>query len=53
MKKLIHVDIENPEGEVECYEREGGFFIAFMSLFAVWRYGKGRVQIGEDEDNES
>lgn len=50
MKNLIHVDIENPEGEVECYERTGGFLIAVMSLFAIWRYGRGRIQIGEDDE---
>jgi hypothetical protein len=52
MKNLIHIDIRNEEGENECYEKHGGFFTALLALYAIWRYGEGRVQIGEEPEEK-
>ena len=45
--KQIHIDIPNEKGESVCYEKMGGFFSALGALYAVWRYGIGRIEIGD------
>ena len=50
MKQVIHIDIPNEEGKNECYEKVGGFFTAIAALYAIWRYGKGRIIIGEEDE---
>lgn len=52
MKQTIHVHLKNADGEPECYVTEGNFFLAIKALYAIWRYGEGEVQIGE-EDGQS
>ena len=47
MKQRIHIDIPDEKGETQCFEKVGGFWSAVGALFAVWRYGKGRIEIGD------
>lgn len=48
----IHVDIPDENGNSQCFERQGNFFHAVSVLWAIWRYGVGRIEIGETEDTE-
>ena len=50
---MIHVDIEDETGKTNCFEKEGGFFSAVGALFAIWRYGKGRIEIGDVKPEET
>lgn len=52
MKQLIHIDIPDEEGNSQCFERQGGFFVAVSAFWAIWRYGIGRITIGEEDDTE-
>lgn len=52
MKQIIHIDIPDDKGDSQCFERTGGFLVAVQALWAIWRYGVGRITIGEDEEKK-